>query len=125
MIQDLSTSKPGKWTKTGQIVEVEPYDSYLVKDDGSGHVAKRNRRFLRKIIPYIERAAGNDQHVLPPSAAHVPRSPSPSALLKSTAPPPSAVTAPSSSLPYPPDPTLPLPPPIDVTPTPGSGEKTK
>ena len=55
MVQDQSKQKPGKWTKTGTIVEVQDFDSYLIKIDGSNNVTKRNRRFLRKITPYIEK----------------------------------------------------------------------
>ena len=48
MVQDMSGQKPGKWTKTGQVIEVEDFDSYLVKINGSNNVTKQNRRYLRK-----------------------------------------------------------------------------
>lgn len=54
MVQDQSTHKPGRWTKTGTVVEVQEYDSYLVKIDGSNTVTKRNRKFLRKVVTYNE-----------------------------------------------------------------------
>ena len=57
MIQDQAAPKqPGKWTKTGLVVEDQGFDSYLVKVDGSNNVTKRNRRFLRKVTPYIHAA---------------------------------------------------------------------
>ena len=49
-IQDLSDPcKPGKWTKTGTIMESLPYDSYMVRVDGSRRPTQRHRRPLRKI----------------------------------------------------------------------------
>ena len=61
LVQNQSSPKPGKWTKTGKIVEVQDFDSYLIKIDGSNHITKRNRRFLRKIVPYIEKSAGSSE----------------------------------------------------------------
>ena len=76
MIQDQASPKqPGKWTKTGRVVENQGFDSYLVKVDGSNHVTKRNRRFLRKIVPYINRTDSNQPHpnqTLPPPQPIVP-----------------------------------------------------
>ena len=34
------------------VVEVLPYDAYTIRVDGSGRVTKRNRKFLRPIVPY-------------------------------------------------------------------------
>ena len=49
-IQDpLSGGKAGRWTKSGTVVEVLPYDAYQVRIHGSRHVSKRNRSHLRKI----------------------------------------------------------------------------
>ena len=45
--------KPGKWTKTGEVVEVLPFDSYLVLLHGSRAPTQRNRRFLKKITPLL------------------------------------------------------------------------
>ena len=54
MVQDQAAAKqPGKWTKTGKVVEVQGFDSYLIKMDGSNRLTKRNRRFLRKVVPFI------------------------------------------------------------------------
>ena len=51
-IQDQTGKTPRKWTKTGTIIEVCPHSSYIVKVDGSGRATRRNRQFLRKIIPF-------------------------------------------------------------------------
>ena len=51
-IQDQTGKTPRAWTKTGIIMETLPHNSYTVKVDGSNHVTRRNRQFLRKIIPY-------------------------------------------------------------------------
>ena len=40
------------------MVEVQGYDSYLVKMDGTGRVSKRNRAFLRPIRTYSELLKG-------------------------------------------------------------------
>ena len=54
MVQDQASPKqPGKCTKTGRVVESQGFDSYLIKVDGSNHVTKRNRQFLRKNVPFI------------------------------------------------------------------------
>lgn len=41
-----------KWDVSGTIVEYLGHDAYLVKLDGSGRVSKRNRRILKRIIPF-------------------------------------------------------------------------
>ena len=52
-VQDLTNKgQPGRWTKSGTIVEVLPHDAYLVKVHGSRALTKRNRRFLRKLTPF-------------------------------------------------------------------------
>ena len=53
VVQDQSSAgKPGKWTKTGVIIESLPYHSYMIRIHGSRAPTQRNRRFLRKITPY-------------------------------------------------------------------------
>ena len=53
VIQDQTQQgKAGRWTKTGEIIEKLPYDSYMVRIDGSRAPTQRNRRFLRKILPF-------------------------------------------------------------------------
>ena len=67
-MQNQTGKSPRAWDKTGKVLEVLDYNSYLVKIDGSRHVTKRNRRFLRKIIPFrtFPSDAPKGSHVLPP-----------------------------------------------------------
>ena len=52
-VQDQSDPrKPGKWTKTGDIIEILPHDSYMVRIHGSRAPTQRNRKFLRRISPF-------------------------------------------------------------------------
>ena len=52
-VQDQSNPlKPGKWTKTGEVVEILPHNSYMIIIHGSRAPTQRNRRFLRKISPF-------------------------------------------------------------------------
>ena len=53
-IQNQMGTHPGKWDKTGTVVEVKQYDQYLVKVDGTGRATLRNRKFLRKYSPYYQ-----------------------------------------------------------------------
>ena len=72
MIQDQAANKqPGKWTQTGRIIEVQKFDSYLIKIDGSRTVTKRNRKFLRRIVPFIN-AVAQPQPETNPEAPVVP-----------------------------------------------------
>ena len=52
-IQDPpSGGKAGRWTKSGTVIEVLPYDAYQVRIHGSWHLSKRNRSHLQKIAPF-------------------------------------------------------------------------
>ena len=51
-IQDQQGTTPHKWSKSGVIVDSLPFNSYLVKVDGSSRLTKRNRQFLRKFVPF-------------------------------------------------------------------------
>ena len=51
-IQNQVGNHPSRWDITGTIVEVRPFDQYIVKVHGSGRLTARNRKFLRKIVPY-------------------------------------------------------------------------
>ena len=51
-IQNQVGKSPLKWDKSGTIVEVNGFDQYMVKVDGSGRLTRRNRKFLRKFTPY-------------------------------------------------------------------------
>ena len=53
VIQDSPTGgKAGRWTKSGTVIEVLPYDAYQVRIYGSQHVTKRNRSHLQKIAQF-------------------------------------------------------------------------
>ena len=70
-LQDQTGRTPRAWGKTGVVVEVNDFNSYQVKVDGSRHVTKRNRRFLRKILPFTV------QQTLPPTGPTYVAPPSP------------------------------------------------
>ena len=53
-IQNLVGNYPTRWDNTGVIVEKHDFDKYVVSIHGSGRLVTRNRRYLRKIIPYGE-----------------------------------------------------------------------
>ena len=53
-VQNQVGFKSSKWDVTGVVVEVKPHDQYLVKVHGSGRLTLRNRRFLKKIVPYCQ-----------------------------------------------------------------------
>ena len=54
LVQNQSGNNPLRWDKSGQIVEVLPYDQYRVKMDGTGRSSLRNRKFLRAITPFSD-----------------------------------------------------------------------
>ena len=51
-IQDQTGHTPRRWSKTGKVLESLGHDSYLIKVDGANRSTKRNRKFLRQIVPY-------------------------------------------------------------------------
>ena len=53
-IQNQVGNHPSRWDVTGTIVEVRPYDQYVIKVHGSGRLTARNRKLLRKIEPYAQ-----------------------------------------------------------------------
>ena len=48
LIQEQHGNRPRQWVKSGIVVEVGPYDNYLVSIGGSRQLTKRNRQFLKK-----------------------------------------------------------------------------
>ena len=54
-IQNQTGNFPTKWDKTGCVVEVRQFDQCVVRVDVSGRVTLRNRKFLRKYVPVIQR----------------------------------------------------------------------
>ena len=51
-IQNQHGPRPLKWDKSGTVVEVMQYDQYKIRMDGSGRASVRNRKFLKKIVPF-------------------------------------------------------------------------
>lgn len=85
-IQNQTGPHPTKWDKTGIVIEVRQFDQYVVRVDGSGRVTLRNRRFLRKYTPFIERAQLTQSPYVPPlsSSTHPPLIMKPMPLVKPT-----------------------------------------
>ena len=52
MVQNQHGPRANKWDKTGIVIEAKEHDQYLIRMDGSGRPTLRNRKFLRKVIPY-------------------------------------------------------------------------
>ena len=50
-IQNQTGNHPGKWDRTGVVVECRPHNQYTVKVDATGRLTLRNRQFLRKFTP--------------------------------------------------------------------------
>ena len=53
-IQNQKGVNPRQWSQTGVVIEVGPHHSYNVSVDGSRTITKRNRQFLRKILPFLD-----------------------------------------------------------------------
>ena len=51
LVQNQTGNHPTKWDKSGLIVEVLPFDQYMVIVDGSRRLTRRNRKYLRKYTP--------------------------------------------------------------------------
>ena len=60
-VQNQAGPHRNKWDHSGTVVEALGHDAYHVKMDGSGRVTKRNRRFLREIVPYTRVIAARQQ----------------------------------------------------------------
>ena len=65
-VQDQVSPSPKRWSKSGQVLESLPYDSFLIKLDGSNKVTKRNRQYLRRFQPFHS-PESDDQPVSKPS----------------------------------------------------------
>ena len=97
-IQNLRGTRPLKWDRTGEVVEVRQFDQYVVRVDGSRRPTLRNRKHLRRIEP-LHRAPApriiNDDliHLGTPMAPH---SPSVAIPMQRNDPLPSTTTVPST-----------------------------
>ena len=71
VVQDQSDPlKPGKWTRTGTIVDTLPHHSYMVMIHGSRAATQRNRKFIRKITPFHPMIPVHSRELLLPAAPH-------------------------------------------------------
>ncbi len=90
-IQNQVGPHPNKWDKTGVVIEVRQYHQYVIRVDGSGRVTLRNRRFLRKYTPVVERRP----IISLPSIPTIPE-PSVALPLNPDSPPPRPITSPAA-----------------------------
>ena len=68
-IQNQTGTNPRQWSQTGVVIEVGPHRSYNISVDGSRTITKRNRQYLRKIVPYVDTSI----IPLPKSSPSIPR----------------------------------------------------
>ena len=47
-IQNQAGNFPKRWDRSGTVMEINDFDSYTLKVDGTGRVTRRNRKYLRK-----------------------------------------------------------------------------
>ena len=87
-IQNQHGRFPKKWDKTGHVVQVNGHDQYMIKVDGTGRITLRNRKFLRRIEPFMCN-----------KAAPLPTPPCPSDVVEY---PPPSPSRPSDVVEYPP-----------------------
>ena len=62
-VQNQTGQHPLKWDKTGTVVEVRQFDQYAIRIDGSRRVTLRNRKFLRKFVPVMEKQETGRQYL--------------------------------------------------------------
>ena len=105
MVQNQTGNNPLRWEKSGTITEVHNHGQYVIRLHGSGRCTLRNRRFLRKCVPFP--TAGLSPHGYNPPTDHATR-PEPSHQTASPHPPCTPI---HTSPPAPP----PLPPPVQGT----------
>ena len=102
-VQAQHGNSPRVWSKTGVIVDVGEFDSYVVSLDGSRQLTKRNRKFLRKIIPLPDTYKHSEStDVKPVTIRPTPPPPTPPRTPRSVSAQPPAPTSPSRQAPAPP-----------------------
>ena len=52
--QNQGGANPRRWEKTGKVVETHDHNQYMIRMDGSSRTTLRNRRFLRRCIPFSQ-----------------------------------------------------------------------
>ena len=121
LVQNQVGNYPSRWDITGVVVEIKEHDQYVIKVDGSGRMTLRNRKFLKKIVPYsmTKHVKDSDASFKTPESAPKPppmlpiqpetphTAPAPEPLW--TPPPAPAAESPPSQSPEPPPPTSPAP----------------
>ena len=63
-VQNQVGERRTRWEKTGEVVEVKPFEQYTFKVHGTGRLTLRNRRFLKKIVPFGDRDVGGREVVV-------------------------------------------------------------
>ena len=58
LIQNQTSPKPNRWSKTGRVVEDLGHRQFHIKIDGSNRITLRKRKFLKRILPVA--SAGNN-----------------------------------------------------------------
>ena len=56
-IQNQNGRYPRKWDRTGQVVQINGNDQYVVKVDGTGRLSNRNRKYIHTSISTFARFA--------------------------------------------------------------------
>ena len=103
-IQDEAKfGKAGKWTKTGTITQVLPFQSYEVRVHGSNKLTKRNRVHLRQIQPFINKIMLEEEQS-PFKNLPVTQIPVPPPTTTKPSPPAERAVTPMPPSPPPPDP---------------------
>ena len=64
-IQNQTGNHPLRWDRTGLVIEVNQFDKYAVKVDGSGRVTLRNRTILRKFDKIVVDIPGTTHTIQP------------------------------------------------------------
>ena len=101
-VQNQRGPSPLKWDKSAVVVEVRQFDQYVIKIDGSGRVTLRNRKFLRKFVPVVQRDSLLDHPGPVPGYIPAPKPPP----QRNPNPMPAKLTPPQPSKPVP---TIPKP----------------
>ena len=71
-VQDQDGRTPRQWNKSGKVLEALPHDSYLIRIDGSYNTTRRNRKFLRKFVPFNKHQTPCDPTPTFPLPTHEP-----------------------------------------------------